>query len=449
MQALERLAQLKKTNKLGAYKPYIKQREFHAAGKDYRERLFMAGNQLGKTIGGGFEAAIHATGLYPNWWQGKIFEKPTFAWASSVTGESTRNNPQRILMGHPQEFGTGAIPKDCIADYTNARGIPDLLDNVLVKHVTGGISRIWFKSYNQGREKWQGDTLHWVWYDEEPPPEIYSEGLTRTNTTKGIAFTTFTPLLGMTEVVRSFLLTPTADRHVTRMTIDDAEHYTPEERARIVAAYPEWEREARARGEPTMGSGRIFPVAEEIIKVDAFPIPAHWVQIGGMDFGWDHPFAAVRLAWDRDNDCVYVVNALRMREKTPVMHAAALRSWGDWLPWAWPHDGLQHSKDSGEPLKEQYKANGLNMLFERATYQDGSSGVEAGIMDMLDRMQTGRLRVFSHLNEWFEEFRLYHRKDGKVAKEADDLLCAARYGIMSLRHATTQKSTINYHELYG
>ncbi|GLS17964.1 hypothetical protein GCM10007874_09800 [Labrys miyagiensis] len=118
-----------------------------------------------------------------------------------------------------------------------------------------------------------------------------------------------------------------------------------------------------------------------------------------------------------------------------ILHAGALRDWGSWLPWAWPHDGLQHDKGSGEQLAEQYRRQGLRMLEERAQFEDGTNGVEAGLMLMLDRMQTGRLKVFRTLVEWVEEFRLYHRKDGKVVKERDDLMSATRYGLMMLRHA--------------
>jgi len=234
-------------------------------------------------------------------------------------------------------------------------------------------------------------------------------------------------------------------RHVTRMTIDDAEHYTDAERAAIIASYPAHEREARAKGIPTLGSGRIFPVEESAISTDPIDIPPHWVQIGGIDFGWDHPTAGVKLAWDRDADTVYVTAAYRAREATPVIHAGALKAWGrapdgtQWLPWAWPHDGLQHDKGSGTQLAEQYREQGLDMLKDRAMFDDGSSGVEAGLMDMLDRMQTGRFKVFSHLSEWFDEFRLYHRKDGKVVKEYDDLMSATRYAIMCLRFAVTSR----------
>src|SRR5574340_1201595 len=142
--------------RLENYAPYAKQREFHAAGNTHRERLFMAGNQLGKTLSGAAEMAIHLTGLYPAWWKGKRFTKPIAAWASGVTGESVRDTTQRLLVGRPGEYGTGMIPGACIVgEPKRAMGVPDLLDSVAVKHVLGGSSRLYFKRYEQGREKWQ------------------------------------------------------------------------------------------------------------------------------------------------------------------------------------------------------------------------------------------------------------------------------------------------------
>jgi hypothetical protein len=224
-------------------------------------------------------------------------------------------------------------------------------------------------------------------------------------------------------------------RHVTFMEIGDAEHYTPERRAEIIAGYPPHEREARAKGIPVLGSGRVFPVAEEEIRCDPFKIPDHWPQINGLDFGWDHPFGAVNCAWDKDADCFYVCKEYTARETTPLIHAGSIKPWGSWIPTAWPHDGLQHDKGSGEVLAKQYGAHGLNMLPEKATFEDGGNGVEAGILDMLDRMQTGRFKVFSTCGGWFGEYRLYHRKDGLIVKLKDDIISSSRYALMMKRHA--------------
>jgi hypothetical protein len=239
-------------------------------------------------------------------------------------------------------------------------------------------------------------------------------------------------------VVRRFLEEQSPDRAVTRITIDDALHIPEAERARIVAGYPPHEREARAKGLPQLGSGRIFPIEEAAIAVEAFSIPRHWKLIGGLDFGWDHPTAAVRLALDPDADCLYVTHTYRQAEATPVLHAAALRGWGAGLDWAWPADGLAHDKGSGVRLAELFRAQGLALLPDHATFEDGSNSVEAGIMEMLERMQTGRWKVSRHLSDWFEEFRLYHRKDGRVVKRGDDLMAASRYAMMMSRFAMTE-----------
>lgn len=210
---LEEKERRKSRNRLASYQPYPKQLEFHRAGAEHRERLLMAANQVGKTLCGGAEWAYHLTGRYPDWWEGKTFNSAVRFWAAGVTGESTRDTVQRILVGQPQQqdmWGTGMIPGDAIKDWTSSRGTPDALNSVVVRHggggdVQAGDSVCVFKSYEQGREKWQGDTLHGVWFDEEPPENIYVEGLTRTNATEGIAIITFTPLQGMTEVVQTFL----------------------------------------------------------------------------------------------------------------------------------------------------------------------------------------------------------------------------------------------------
>lgn len=429
-------------NRLDVYAPYAKQAEFHAAGAAYRERLFMAGNQLGKTWAGAYEMAMHLTGRYPDWWTGRRFPYAIRAMCGSESAELTRKGIQRLLIGPPElreEWGTGTIPHAALRDTSMKQGVPDAISSAVVRHVCGEDSVVQFNSYDQGRTKWQADTVDLVWFDEEPPLPIYSEGLTRTNATGGLVWVTFTPLLGMSEVVKRYLLDKPEGSCVTNMTIEDAEHYTPEQRDAIIAGYPEHEREARAKGIPVLGSGRVFPVAEEAIKVTAFPIPPHWPRIVGLDFGIDHPTAAVWLAWDRDNDTVYVTDAYRVKDASIAIHAAGIKGRGDWIPVAWPHDGLQRDKGSGLQLADQYRSQGLRMLRDRATFDDGTNGVEAGIAEMLVRMQTMRLRVFGHLVDWFEEFRLYHRKDGLIVKDGDDLMAATRYALMMRRFAKTHE----------
>ncbi|WP_313329460.1 terminase large subunit domain-containing protein [Comamonas sp.] len=466
LELLQEKARREARRKLYDYAPYPRQIDFHNEGAHYRERLFRAGNQLGKTWSSAYEIAMHLTGDYPEWWEGRRWDRAVIGWALGESMESTRDTLQRLVLGRPGEWGTGTIPGDRIVGTPKrAQGIADAVDSVAVRHKSGGLSRLYFKSYEKGRSKLQGETLDFAALDEEPPLDIYTETLTRTNATGGIVWITFTPLKGMSEVVRLFLQSPTAARKDVNMTIDDVGHYTAEKKAEIIASYPEHEREARAKGIPTLGSGRIFPVADSLISVDPFPLPDLWPRIAGMDFGWDHPSAAAWLAWDRDENTLYVYDAMRVRESTPAEQAPIIKSKGDWIPMAWPHDGLQHEKGSGEQLAEQYRAQGVAMLHENAKFPEGHSpdgqgrvsrtSVEAGLIAMLDgfyandparyeqqRVNTGedkplRIKVFSNLADWFDEFRLYHRKDGKVVKLQDDLMAATRYAFMMLRYAIT------------
>ena len=436
------------------YRPYAKQAEFHRLGKTHRERLLRAGNQNGKSFSVGNEAAYHLTGEYPDWWEGRRWNRPVVVWASGETGEACRDNPQRVLLGLPGEEGTGAIPARCMdldGDmYGKASGVADLFDYVRVKHVSGGWSMLRFKYYAQGRRKWQGPPVDFVWFDEEPPEDIYDEGLARTIATGGCAALSFTPLLGMSNVVRRFLKDPTPDRADVNMTIEDAEHIPVEEREKIIASFPAHERDARAKGIPILGSGRIFPVADELVQESVFLIPEIWPRIAAVDFGWDHPTAAVWGAWDRDTDTVHIYDAYRVSEQPVAVHSVAINARGKWIPVAWPHDGLQHDKGSGIELAKQYRAQGVNMLHEMAMYPESEDddtkvsrvSVEAGVAEMLDRMLTGRLKVAKHLEDWFDEFRLYHRKDGKIVKEYDDLLSATRYLLMMLRYAITKPAVV-------
>src|SRR5262249_50497069 len=212
-----------------------------------------------------------------------------------TTNETTRDTVQRILVGRSGRHGTRSIPKDAILELVPARGTPDLLDSIKIRHVSGGVSVIGLKSYQRGRESFQGETLDYLWFDEEPPADIFTEGLTRTNVNQGPVWVTFTPLLGMSEVVRRFLLEPSPGRNVTTMTLDDVAHYSAEEKEQIAASYAAHEREARTKGVPTLGSGRIFPVTEEMLACEQPDFPTYCPPIGPMHFVSDPPFPSAAL----------------------------------------------------------------------------------------------------------------------------------------------------------
>lgn len=225
-------------------------------------------------------------------------------------------------------------------------------------------------------------------------------------------------------------------KHVVRMGLEDAEHYTEAQKDAIRASYPPHERDAREKGIPILGSGAVYPVPRAAIEVTPFAVPDYWFEIGGLDVGWDHPTAAVRMVWDQEADVAYITHCYRQSKKTPLEHAEVLKGWGKNLPWAWPHDALSHGKDGSKPLRDQYRKHGLRMLDGFAAFESGSTAVEAGVMLLLEEMQVGKLKVFATCGDWFEEQALYHRKDGKIVDELDDLMDATRYARVMRRHSS-------------
>lgn len=448
--ALGKLSSRIERNQLAYYDPSPPQQAFHDAGATFRERLLMAANQTGKTYCGAREVAMHLTGRYPDDWKGKRFAGATVWLAGSETAELTRRGVQRHLVGPPADenaWGTAAIPAECIVETKRASGsVADALEYCTVRHVSGALSVVYFKNYAQGRKRWQADTVHGVWFDEEPPLEIYTEGLTRTNIHMGPVLVTFTPLMGQSQVVIRYIRPDPKDlgsrqRCVVSMTLDNSERYSAEEIEQIVASYPEHERDARTKGIPALGSGLVWPFHEQDYLVDPFEIPQEWPTIGGMDFGYDHPFGAALLRHNRDADIVYVTRTFRVRLKSPMDHVAALRTWDrpgmPQIPWAWPHDGRRRDKDpSGEEFASLYRQHGLDMLPDPATFEEGGNGLEAGVMEIYDRIASGRWKVLrGSCPEWIEEQRGYHRKDGLIQAIGDDVLSASRYGCMMKRDA--------------
>ncbi len=440
--------------------PYAWQEEFHNMGFNHRERAIIAGNRVGKTRTAAAEVAIHLTGLYPPWWKGKQFTQPTDWIVAAPTNELCRDILQLALVGNMREGekapdGKGWIPASCIQDFGWRQcGVANVMDTLRVKHVSGGTSLCTFKSYEQGPVKFQGVARDGVWLDEEPKDyEIYTESLTRTLDKNGMVIFSRTPLFGMSDIIEHYVKGGNGI-YFKNVTWDDAPHLDEEAKADLLSSYPEHERDTRAKGVPMMGSGNVYNVPDEMIMCEPFEIPEHFRRICGIDFGIDHPAAACWIAYDADADVVYVYDCYKERGQTAAYHSQAIMSRGKWIPVSWPHDGMVRDKGGGVALKEQYQSQGVNMLGFSARYDDAKGGGQSRepiTLEILERMRTGRFRVFNHLNEWFEEKRMLHRKDGKINPVKDDIESATRYAVMMLRCSTnyvdeftTRQSSVNY-----
>jgi phage terminase large subunit-like protein len=424
------------------------QREFNANTAAYSQVCLIAANRIGKTWTGTYMDAIHALGDYPDDWDGHVFEHAPLIWCLGYSGEKTRDLLQEPILGRKDgsKFAGGLIPPEHILGYEAMSGTPNALRTVYIRQMGGGDVQagdavIQFWSYSQGQHALMGDSVDWFHIDEEPrDPDIFPQVLVRTATGDqgrgGRGILTFTPENGRTDLVIQFMDNPSPAQKYMQKGWDDAPHLSEAAKTSLLASFPAHQREMRTKGVPMLGHGRIYDLAEDAITCQPFEIPKHFRVIDGMDFGWDHPQAQMQLVFDPEGDMFYVTKAWKKEQTKPIEAWGAVKSWAQGVPTAWPSDGLQTEKSSGEQQKAYYEQAGFNMLPERATWPDGGNGVEAGLFEIRDLMLSGRFKVFAGLRDWFDEFLQYHRDDkGKIYKVRDDLLDATRYAYMMRRFA--------------
>ena len=226
-------------------------------------------------------------------------------------------------------------------------------------------------------------------------------------------------------------------RAVVMATWDDAPHLTAQDKAELETSIPEYQRDARTKGIPQLGSGAIFPVPESDILVDPFDIPVYWPRSYGLDVGWNRT-AGIWQAHDREADIVYLYSEHYRGKAEPAVHAEAVRARGDWMMGVIDPAARGRGQKDGEQLLQNYRDLGLNL-------SPAKNAVEAGLFDVWQRLSSGRLKVFRTLQAWLAEYRLYRRDDkGQVVKENDHLMDATRYVVVSgLAIATIDPKYLN------
>ncbi len=428
---------------------YEWQVDFTRKTAEYYECCLCAANQIGKTFTGTTIDALHLLGDYPEGYEGHKFAHAPLCWLLGFSMMKTRDLLQTPLFGKfiagkngKKTFQGGLIPADRIISWESS-SVTNAMSSVTVRHKSGRHSIVQFWSYAQGQHAIMGDVVDWFHVDEEPRDQtIRPQLLTRTiNGDKGRGgrgIYTFTPENGRTELVINFMDSPSSAQYFVNKGWSDAPHISKEKAERLLESYPEYQRDMRSKGIPMLGHGLIYQFSDDFISCDPFEIPDHFFVICGLDFGWDHPQAVIKLAHDRDNDIIYLVYSWKQSKVSADDARGATRhAIGDY-PISWPHDGLQHEKgrDDTKQLKEHYVEAGFNMLFERATFQCGSNSVETGIYEINNLLAKGKFKIFRGCFQAFEEFRTYHRDEkSKIVKTNDDIMDAIRYAYMMRRYA--------------
>jgi len=219
-------------------------------------------------------------------------------------------------------------------------------------------------------------------------------------------------------------------KYLVTASWDDVPHLDAKTKAELLAATPPHLRGARAKGEPSLGSGAIYPIELSEVLVDPFAVPAYWPRAYGFDVGWNRT-AAVWGAVDRETDCWYLYTEHYRGQAEPSIHVTAIRARGDWIPGCIDPASRGRQQKDGAQLLADYRDLGLNLI-------EAVNAREAGLYAVWERLSTGRLKVFRTLINWQAEYRLYRRDEaGKVIKEFDHLMDATRYLIVSGKDVAT------------
>lgn len=432
------------------YLPYRPQIRFHATGRNFRHRLFQAGNQLGKTKSMMEEVAFHLRGRYPTGWRGKVYPKAVNFIVSGETYVLMRDTLMKMLFESTQAMKTGKdyngmVPhRDLIRWQTNTQ-VSGALDYVETRHSTGGVSRVKFLSYEQGRKSFQAVTIDEAFLDEEPPPAIYEEVIIRSSNgqLKRQSTMTFTPMQGRTSVVRRFEKEEDRlekSRSRTMMGIWDVGHYNAKEKRDYLNDYEPHTREARGFGKAVAGDGAVFPLNARALRVQVPAPEGDWWWLAGIDFGYTHPAACVQMLRSPEG-VFYVANTWSGKRKSPTQIARAVGNWGS-PPFVWPHDGNRKDqyKAEGKGIWTLFEEEGMRMASSHVLNPSGDNRKSWGLSKMLTLMQDDKFKVSYKLTDWFDEFESYHyMENGRPTDEFDDLMSATRYCIMGFHTGMAER----------
>ena len=457
-------------------------------------------NKIGKTYAVCAEDAIDLTGRYPPWWEGYKYDHPVKLVCGGINNDKTRDLLQAALCGDPalksETLGTGWIPKECIGKVSLKRGVTDAFIHVKVKHSTegkfDGWSNLTFQSYESGKEAWMGDDIHIFHLDEEPPKDILDQALRGCIASGGHIRLSYTPENGKTDVVirveKEWSMHKAGWKHVTsddfdievidkdgkkkvlkfkkNVTLSGKPGHMTEEKTRLACkSFPAYQLPMRSEGEPVLGSGQVYTYSEDQIKIPPMDeLPAKWPRGAALDFGGTsdeaHPTAFVMGAHDPVNDVLYIYNGFRTYGSEIADVAARIISRPDmgWMPVFWPHDGGKGGNindPAGGTVADKYRQFGINMFHTHFTNPDdekpehrGGIAIEPGIIEISGRIADRRIRVFSTFTEWFDEYRNYHQKDGKIVPRDDDIMAATRYLTQMIRFFEVEPEDEEYNYNY-
>ena len=453
---VDELARRHRENKLEYYKAHAKQEAFHRCPK--RNRWALGGNRTGKTEVGAVEAVYYARGNHPY----KEIGRPTSGWVVSLTNEVQRDVAQQKILSYlnPEWIKGVKMREGRADDYQNG-----VIDYILVESIWGGVSTIGFKSCDQGRERFQGTSKDWIWFDEEPPLEIYQECQMRTLDCQGNIWGTMTPLKGLTWVYDTIYLNEQDDPEVwyIAMSWEDNPYLSQEEIKRLTLTLTDEELEARKHGRFVALSGLVYKeFREEIHVIEPFPIPREWQDMISIDPGMDAPLSAHWYAVDHDGN-VFVVAEHYQKGWNINQHMRAIEQISNEIDWKRDVRGHlscimdaaadQHSLQNERSVAELFRECGMNVntnvnKSKWAGIQTVKQYLEGRPHWDEERWPNGkpRLFIFSTCTAMIKEIKAYRWKENQTGnreepiKKNDHAMDDLRYYLMSRPEANKPSS---------
>ncbi len=441
------LLKRRRNDKLARYnagrRKHRKQMAFHKCKK--RNRWVFGGNRSGKTECGAVECVWMLRGIHPY----RTNRKEVFGWAVSLSQQVQRDVAQAKILSY--------LPKSWIADITMLSGRKDnpsggVIDQIKVRNVFGGISTLGFKSCDQGREKFQGSSLDFVWFDEEPPKDVYEECVMRVMDRRGDIFGTMTPLKGRTFIYNEIYLNIRNNPEIWHISATWEDNpFLPKREQRILeTAFDESALDARKYGKFSEGAGLVYPEFDESVHViEPFAVPKEWQENISIDPGLNNPLSAHWYCVDYDGN-VYVVAEHFAAGKDVDFHAGAIKRISEKLGWKTDGRGRinalidsaanQRTLASVKSVAELFSERGI--LVNTNVNKDVFTGI-ARVKSFLKRGNgEGNLYIFSHCVNMIAEFKGYFWAGGDTPVKRDDhCMDELRYFIMTRPRPAEREQT--------
>ena len=442
-------------NQLEYFRPFDHQREFFRTQSD--RRGILAANRIGKTVSTCYETAMHLTGRYPDWWEGKRYNKPITCMVAGEGWSQVALVLQNELLGAPDvkqhdSLGTGAIPRDCIlrdtmrSDGANCIGVEIL-------HTSGGKSYLLFANYTQEVRQLQGFKLDLAVFDEQPPDDFFSEIVTRTATTQGMILCSFTPLKGLNGLVSKFWNREEGYDYI-RVSWDDVPEYDLWHEPFLLAAtrrqlerdYLPHEREARMQGRPIMGKGAVFQIRNWPTYTSGdyrFTEMSNIQRVIALDLGLVNDKTVISLMyWDPYERSAWLHKQIVVQgveEAVPtqyINHLLRPEVYG--TPIVLPADAstpgrYTMSSTSIRELFEQYELNVISGAIMNPPDPQGrvTNHKSYGINQMRQMLEVGSLMINDNCTEFLTEAQNYYVDQQGRFSDPDDCIDSARYALMA------------------